>query len=70
MTKPLVTQRPRARVDILEQFVYFGEQATVELAERYLAAIQTTCHQLLKQPHSGTFMFPGLSGSLDCVDFR
>lgn len=34
MTKPLDTQRPRARVDTLEQFVYFGEQAPVESAER------------------------------------
>ena len=32
---PAVTQRPRARLDLLEQFVYFGEQASVELAERY-----------------------------------
>ena len=29
-----VTQRPRARLDLLEQFVYFGEQAGVGLAER------------------------------------
>ena len=34
MTPP-VTQRPRARLDLLEQFVYFGEHADVELAERY-----------------------------------
>jgi hypothetical protein len=29
---PAVTQRPRARLDLLEQFVYFGEQASVQLA--------------------------------------
>ncbi len=30
---PAVTPRPRARLDLLEQFVYFGEQDGVELAE-------------------------------------
>src|SRR5438309_269259 len=39
----LVTQRPRARLDLLEQFVYFGEHGGVELAERYLSAVETTC---------------------------
>ena len=39
---PPVTQRPRARLDLLEQFVYFGEQASVEVAERYLAAVDAT----------------------------
>lgn len=32
---PAVTQRPRARMDLLEQFVYFGETADAALAERY-----------------------------------
>jgi plasmid stabilization system protein ParE len=27
--------RPRARLDLLEQFLYLAEQATVEVAERY-----------------------------------
>ena|ERR1017187_10330250 len=48
-----VTQRPRARLDLLEQFVYFGEQDSVELAERYLAAIDATCLRLVDHPHSG-----------------
>jgi len=34
-----VTQRPRARLDLLEQFVYFAEQADVDLAERYFTAV-------------------------------
>jgi len=29
-----VTQRPRARIDLLEQFVYFGEEESIELAAR------------------------------------
>ena len=48
-----ITQRPRARLDLLDQFVYFGEQAGVELAERYFAAVDETCLQLLKHPRSG-----------------
>jgi toxin ParE1/3/4 len=48
-----VTQRPRARLDLLEQFVYLGEQAGVDLAERYFAAVDATCLQLLDHPQSG-----------------
>jgi toxin ParE1/3/4 len=51
---PAVTQRPRARLDLLEQFVYLGEQAGVELAERYFAAIDKTCLHVVKHPLSGT----------------
>jgi len=50
---PPVTQRPRARLDLLEQFVYFGEQAGVELAERYFAAVDATCLLLVEQPLGG-----------------
>ena len=48
-----VTQRPRARIDLLEQFVYFGEAESVELAERYFAAVDETCALLVKQPRIG-----------------
>lgn len=51
---PLVTQRPRARLDLLEQFVYLGQQGNVELAERYFGAVQATCARLARQPRSGT----------------
>lgn len=37
-----VTLRPQARVDLLDQFVYFGEKSGVELAERYRAAVEET----------------------------
>jgi toxin ParE1/3/4 len=48
-----VCHRPRARLDLLEQFVYLGERASVEEAERYLAAVDETCALLLAQPQSG-----------------
>ena len=50
---PPVTQKPRARLDLLEQFVYFGEQGGVELAERYFGAVNETCLQLVRHPRSG-----------------
>ena len=48
-----VTQRPRARIDLLEQFVYFGEEESIQLAERYLTAVDETCALLVKQPRIG-----------------
>ncbi len=56
-----VTLRPRARLDLLEQFVYFGEQDSIELAERYFAAVNETCLQLLKHPLSGTLYDSGIA---------
>ena len=38
----------------MEQFVYLGEQTSVEMAERYFAAIEETCALLINQPRSGT----------------
>jgi toxin ParE1/3/4 len=48
-----VGQRPRARLDLLEQFVYLGERSSVEVAERYFAAVDETCVLLVSHPHSG-----------------
>ena len=40
---PPVSQRPGARLDFLEQFVYFGEHAGLDLAERFLSAVDAAC---------------------------
>ena len=58
---PPVTQRPRARLDLLEQFVYFGEQSSVELAERYFAAVNATCLRLVDHPKSGVVYDSGIA---------
>ena len=55
-----VTHRPRARLDLLEQFVYLGEQAGVELAERYFTAVEETCRQLARFPHGGALYDSGI----------
>lgn len=46
--------RPRARLDLLEQFLYLADQATATVAERYFMAVNQTCARLAKQPLSGT----------------
>jgi toxin ParE1/3/4 len=56
-----VTQRPRARLDLLEQFVYLSEQANVELGERYFAAVDETCRQLVKNPKMGALYDSGIA---------
>jgi len=52
--KPSFAFRPRARLDLLEQFLYLADQATVEVAERYFTAVNRTCARMAKQPLSGT----------------
>ncbi len=61
MTAP-VTQRPRARLDLLEQFVYFAGEADIELAERYYAAVAQTCGLLAGQPLAGAAYESGIAG--------
>jgi toxin ParE1/3/4 len=56
-----VTQRPRARLDLLEQFVYFGEQADVDVGERYFEAFDKTCALLVQHPHAGKPYDAGVS---------
>ena len=51
---PPFAYRPRARLDLLEQFLYLAGEATVEVAERYFAAVDRTCTRLAGQPLSGT----------------
>jgi len=53
--------RPRARLDLLEQFLYLADQATVEVAERYFTAVDHTCVRLAKQPLSGTSYDSGVA---------
>jgi toxin ParE1/3/4 len=68
MTPP-VTQRPQARLDLLEQFVYFAEEADIELAERYYAAVAQTCAMLVSQPLAGAVYDSGIAGLADLRRF-
>jgi plasmid stabilization system protein ParE len=58
---PPAVQRPQARLDLLEQSVYFGEQASVDIAEQYLDAVSKTCALLSQQPHMGTIYESSIS---------
>jgi len=52
MTLP-VTVRSRARIEILEQFYYYGECANLRTANRFLAAIEKTAGQISRHPDIG-----------------
>jgi toxin ParE1/3/4 len=58
---PSYTFRPRARLDLTEQFSYLADRATAEVAERYFAAVDQTCARLAKQPRSGTTYDSGVA---------
>ena len=55
-----IDQRPRARLDLLEQFIYFAEEGDLDLAERYLAAVNATCLQLAEHPLIGMHYDSGI----------
>ena len=59
--KRTYTFRPRARLDLLDQFSYLAEQATPAVAERYFAAVDRTCARLAEQPLSGTLYDSGVA---------
>jgi plasmid stabilization system protein ParE len=48
-----VERRPRARLDILEQAIYLGEQATEDVALRFLDAIAAAVQRLADKPDVG-----------------
>jgi hypothetical protein len=53
-----VTQRPRARIDLMEQFVYFGGEENIELAERYLPQSMRRALSCLNNHGSAVLMIP------------
>ena len=65
-----VTLRPRARVDLLEQFAWYGEEPGVELAERYLTAVEGTCSLLATQPLMGVLYESGIEELSEMRRFR
>jgi toxin ParE1/3/4 len=63
-------QRPRARLDLLEQFVYLGEQAGVDVAEPYFDAVAKTCALLAQQPQAGGAYDSGITRLAGLRRFR
>ena len=47
-----VTKRPRAKADLVEHYVYIGEE-NPEAADRFLAAAEAAFAKLASMPHMG-----------------
>ena len=49
----IVRKREIAKRDLIEQFVWYAENASLEVAQRFLRAADTTLDRLAKVPESG-----------------
>jgi len=48
-----VKRRPRARLDVLEQAIYLGEEASEEVALRFIDAVDAAVRRLAGTPEIG-----------------
>ena len=48
-----VLKRPRAKVDLLDHFVYIGERGSLEKAEEFLKAVERAFELLAGMPEMG-----------------
>ncbi len=53
MPEKRILRTPAARIDAVEIAVYLGTEASVEIADRFLDALESACEQLLKAPEIG-----------------
>ena len=61
---PSVSKREAARRDLVEHFVYLAENASLDVADRFLACAETSFADLARQPMMGaplTLKHPDLS---------
>jgi toxin ParE1/3/4 len=49
-----VVRRPAAKRDLIGHFVYLGEEAGLEAAERFVAAVKRSLERLRKMPAIGS----------------
>jgi toxin ParE1/3/4 len=52
-----VLKREAAKRDLIVQWVWYAETASIEVADRFLAAVETTLNLLATQPESGSPFF-------------
>jgi len=60
-----ILKREPAKRDLIAQWVWYGENASIETADRFLAAAEATLAMLVTQPQGGLrtfFMNPELHG--------
>jgi toxin ParE1/3/4 len=48
-----VFRREAARRDLVDQFVWYAENASIEVADRFLAHVESTLERLATAPESG-----------------
>jgi toxin ParE1/3/4 len=54
MPRNRIVRRPAARVDVVEIAVYLGTEATPEIADRFLVALDRACERLAALPQIGS----------------
>jgi toxin ParE1/3/4 len=62
---PAVTKRATVRRDLIEHFVYLAENASVDIADRFLTNVEASFNDLAQQPMMGaplTLRHPDLAG--------
>jgi toxin ParE1/3/4 len=60
-----VLKRESAKRDLIAQWVWYAENASIEVADRFLRAVDNTLNLLARQPESGSKFFvrkPELEG--------
>lgn len=51
---PRILKRPAAERDLIEQFVWFGEEAGLEVARRFLSSAEAAFQLIAKMPRIGS----------------
>jgi toxin ParE1/3/4 len=51
-----VLKRETSKRDLIEQFVWYAESASIEVADRFLASAQDTLERLAAAPESGALI--------------
>ena len=62
---PRVRKREAAKLDLVAQWLWYAEHGSVEVADRFLSAVEGTLRLLAAQPESGSPFLarnPGLQG--------
>ncbi len=52
-----VLKREAAKRDLIQQWVWYAETANIEVADRFLTAVDSTLEMLASQPESGPRTF-------------
>ena len=65
-----VLKREAARRDLIQQWVWYAENAGVEVADRFIRAADETLDLLSTQPESGAAFFVRQSELRICGDFQ